>query len=68
MVTANCDVGPGISLYYIADKWLSELLVAHTKLPEASLTDQKHLNKNFPLKSNPTANLKKVKKNIISDP
>lgn len=40
MVTANCDVGPGISLYFIAGKWLSELLAEHAELSESSLTEQ----------------------------
>lgn len=40
MVTANCDVGPGISLYFIADKWQSKLLVAHVELSESGLTEQ----------------------------
>lgn len=45
MVTANCDVGPGISLYFIAGKWLSELLAEHAKLSESSLTEQQCLKK-----------------------
>lgn len=40
MATANCDVGTGKSLYFIADKWLGKLLVVHAELSDSSLTEQ----------------------------
>lgn len=36
MVTANCDVGSGISLYFIAGKRLSELLAERAELSAES--------------------------------